>query len=86
MDRLGEAASALQALPIELPALRVGWRAVMHVDVFQALAGQVGAGVGNGTLRDQSASQRDVAHQLPGQRAPADRAGGTDPRDARPGA
>src|ERR1017187_4483285 len=72
MDGFGEAAAALQAFPIELPAQCGSGRAVMHVVVFQALACQVGAGIGDGSLGDEPAAQRDVAHQFAGQSAPAE--------------
>src|ERR1035438_9340709 len=72
VDGFGEAAAALQALAIEFPALRERGLAVMHVEVFQALAGQVGAGVSDGTFGDEAATQRDVAHQFAGQGAPSE--------------
>src|ERR1035438_8322163 len=68
MDGFGEAAAALQAFPIELSAQCGSGCAVMHVEVFEALAGQVGTGVGDGAVGDESAAQRDVAHQFAGAR------------------
>ena len=66
MDGFGEAAAALQAFPIELSAQCGSGLAVVHVEIFEALACQVGAGVGDGALGDEAAAQRDVAHQFAG--------------------
>src|ERR1035441_5810970 len=62
VDGFGEAAALLQAFLIEFPAQCGSGRAVMHVEVFQAFADQVGAGIGDGPFGDEAAAERDVAH------------------------